>query len=204
MEKLIGKPRAEVDLVAPYFVPGAEGTNEFVSWAERGVKIRILSNSLEATDAVPAVHAFYAKRRKPLLEAGIKLYELRRLAPVVEPRGGRRSSGSSPSSLHAKTFSVDGEHVFVGSFHFDPRSADLNTELGFIIDSPVLARGIANAFDNRVATIAYEVRLSENGDLYWLEYREDGWVRHDTEPGTPIYRRAGVWFFSLLPIEWLL
>lgn len=204
LQTLIGKPRAEMDLVAPYFIPGAEGTREFVALAERGVKLRILSNSLEATDAVPAVHAFYAKRRKPLLKAGIKLYELRRLAPVVEPRRDRRSSGSSPSSLHAKTFAVDGEQVFVGSFHFDPRSADLNTELGFIIDSPSLAKGIAAAFDKRVVLTAYEVRLAENGELYWLERSGDGSVRHDREPGAPFYRRAGVWFLSLLPIEWLL
>jgi putative cardiolipin synthase len=204
LENLMGRPEAEMDLVAPYFVPGEEGTGEFVSWAEQGVRIRILTNSLEATDAVPAVHAFYAKRRKALLEAGIKLYEMRRLLPVVEPRRDRRSSGSSPSSLHAKTFSADREHVFVGSFHFDPRSADLNTELGFIIDSPVLAKGIANAFDKRVLSTAYEVRLSDDGDLYWLEYREKGVVRHDTEPGTPFYRRVGVWLLSFLPIEWLL
>jgi putative cardiolipin synthase len=61
LEKLIGKPRVDMDLVAPYFVPGAQGTNEFVAWAGRGVKIRILSNSLEATDAVPAVSCLLCK-----------------------------------------------------------------------------------------------------------------------------------------------
>jgi putative cardiolipin synthase len=204
LERIIGEPRAEADLVAPYFVPGVEGTDELVALAQRGVKIRILSNSLEATDAVPAVHAFYAKRRKPLLKARIKLYELRRLTPVVEPRRGRRSSGSSPSSLHAKTFWVDGERVFVGSFHFDPRSAELNTELGFVIDSPALAQRFKAGFDKRLPISAYEVRLSEKGDLYWLEYQNDGWVRHDTEPGTTFFRRTQVWLLSLLPIEWLL
>jgi putative cardiolipin synthase len=204
LETLMGKLQVEMDLVAPYFVPGEEGTEDFVSWAEQGVKIRILTNALEATDAVPAVHAFYAKRRKALLEGGVRLYEMRRLLPVVEPKRDRPSSGSSPSSLHAKTFSVDREHVFVGSFHFDPRSADLNTELGFVIDSPVLATQIATAFDDRVALLAYEVRVSEDGELYWLEHGEDGWARHDTEPGTSFFRRAQVWFLSLLPIEWLL
>ena len=204
LEKIIGEPRAEADLVAPYFVPGEEGTDELVALAQRGVRIRILSNSLEATDAVPAVHAFYAKRRKPLLKAGVKLYELRRLTPVVEPRRERRSSGSSPSSLHAKTFWVDGERVFVGSFHFDPRSAELNTELGFVIDSSALAQRFKAGFDKRLPISAYEVRLSEEGDLYWLEYRDDGWARYDTEPGTSPFCRAQVWFLSLLPIEWLL
>ena len=216
LEKIIGPPEIEVDLVAPYFVPGAEGTEEFVALVQRGVKIRILSNSFEATDAVAAVHAFYAKRRKALLKGGVELYELRRLAPVVEPRGNGSptgssgssgsagSRGSSSSSLHAKTFSVDRARVFIGSFHFDPRSAELNTELGFVIDSPALAQEIENAFDNRISAYAYEVRLSNEGDLYWIEQRDGKVVRHDTEPGTSVWERAGLRFLSLLPIEWLL
>ena len=216
LEKVIGAPEFEVDLVAPYFVPGADGTDEFVALAERGVRIRILSNSFEATDAVGAVHAFYAKRRKALLKGAVELYELRRLAPVVQPRGNGSPTGSSgssgsagsgdssSSSLHAKTFSVDRARVFIGSFHFDPRSADLNTELGFVIDSPALARQIRTVFDERIADYAYQVRLSEDGDLYWIEYRDGQWVRHDTEPGTSVWERAGLRFLSLLPIEWLL
>jgi cardiolipin synthase C len=204
LKEIIGEPQIELDLVAPYFVPGEEGTDSFIAVAERGVKIRILSNSFEATDAVAPVHAFYAKRRKPLLKGGIKLYELRRLAPTVEARKDRQPSGSSSSSLHAKTFSVDHARVFIGSFHFDPRSADLNTELGFVIDSPALARQIRTVFDERIADYAYEVRLSEDGDLYWIEYRGGQRVQHDTEPGTSVWERAGLRFLSLLPIEWLL
>jgi putative cardiolipin synthase len=204
LEKIIGEPKAEVDLVAPYFVPGAEGVDEFVALSKRGVNIRILSNSLEATDAVAAVHAFYAKRRKALLEGGIKLYELRRLAPAVEARRNGDPSGSSASSLHAKTFSVDRARVFIGSFHFDPRSAELNTELGFVIDSPALAQQIRAAFDNRIAAHAYEARLSDDGQLYWVERRNGELVRHDTEPGTSVWQRARVCFMGVLPIEWLL
>ena len=210
LEKIIGEPAAEVILVAPYFVPGAEGVDAFVGLAKRGVKIRVLGNSWEATDAVAAVHAFYAKRRKPLLEGGIKLYELRRLAPAVEREknpglsGGAGVSGSSVSSLHAKTFSVDRARVFVGSFHFDPRSAELNTELGFVIDSTALAAQISATFDKEIAANAYEVRLSDTGELYWIERRGEESVRHDSEPGMSSCQRAGPCFVSVLPIEWLL
>ena len=131
------------------------------------MKIRVLTNSLEATTALVAVHAFYAKRRKPLLEGGIRLYELRRLSPVVGASKNDGPSGSSSSSLHAKTFSVDRARVFIGSFHFDPRSAELTTELGFVIDSPALAQAIENAVDRRISAGAYEVRLSDDGKLYW-------------------------------------
>jgi putative cardiolipin synthase len=94
--------------------------------------------------------------------------------------------------------------VFIGSFNFDPRSAKLNTELGFVIESPALAQQIEAAFNGRIPAEAYEVRLSDTGDLYWIERREGKPLRHDTELGTSFWQRAGVWFVSLLPIEWLL
>jgi putative cardiolipin synthase len=99
---------------------------------------------------------------------------------------------------------VDRSWVFIGSFNFDPRSANLNTEMGFVINSPALAQRIAAAFASSVPANAYEVRLSGTGELYWIERREGEGVRHDTEPGTSFWQRAGVWFLSLLPIEWLL
>ncbi len=114
------------------------------------------------------------------------------------------SGSSSGSSLHAKTFSVDSQRVFVGSFNFDPRSMHLNTELGFVIDSPALARGIRERLEQQLPHRAYRVMLSEDGNLYWLEQRGDEVVRHDVEPGTSAWLRAFVWFVSLLPIEGML
>ena len=93
---------------------------------------------------------------------------------------------------------------FVGSFNFDPRSRKLNTELGFVIDSPPLAQEIEAAFNSTIPANAYEVRLSDTGQLYWIGRRDGEVVRHDTEPGTSAWLRAAVWFLSLLPIEWLL
>nr|WP_026076212.1 phospholipase D family protein [Noviherbaspirillum massiliense] len=200
----IGDPTAAVDLVSPYFVLSAPSLALFTGLAKQGVKIRVLTNSLEATD-VAAVHAGYAKRREALLETGVTLYELRRLSSAAAPRRPRgRLGSSSASSLHAKTFAVDHARAFVGSFNFDPRSAKLNTEMGFLIDSPALAQRIETVFDTRVPEDAYEVRLAKNGQLVWIE-REDGrMVQHDTEPGTGFWLRAEIWFLSLLPIEWLL
>jgi cardiolipin synthase C len=205
LKDTMGEPAAELALVSAYFVPAA-GTGAFSALAERGVKVTVLTNSLEATDVVP-VHAGYAKRRKSLLEAGTALYELRRLSPDtwgVKHVGLGGSTGSSASGLHAKTFSVDRSRVFIGSFNFDPRSAKLNTEMGVVIDSPALAQRIAAAFDSSIPANAYAVRLSDAGGLYWLECRDGQCVRHDTEPGTSFWQRAGVWFLSLLPIDWLL
>lgn len=199
---ILGKPQENVELISPYFVPAAAGTEAFAALAKRGVQVRVLTNSLAATDVV-AVHAGYAKRRKALLAAGVKLYEMRPTASNVGGEG-RGPFGSSASSLHAKTFAVDGSRVFIGSFNFDPRSAHLNTELGFVIESPTMALAIERAFDNTIPARSYEVMLDESGDLYWLEQQAGAQLRHDTEPQTSIWTRAGVWLLSLLPIEWLL
>jgi putative cardiolipin synthase len=203
LKKTMGEPVSELNLVSPYFVPTQAGTDAFVELARSGIKVRVLTNSLEATD-VAAVHAGYAKHRKALLEAGVSLYELRRLTQASARRRVLGLSGSSASSLHSKTFSVDRSRVFVGSFNFDPRSASLNTEMGFVIDSPVLARRIFAAFDERMPAEAYEVRLSPEGQLYWLERRGKAVVRHDVEPGTSLGERAIVSVMSMLPIDWLL
>lgn len=168
----------------------------------------MLTNSLEATD-VPVVHSGYAKRRAALLRAGIALYELKR---GVDPRAasemhllqGSVRAGGSGASLHTKAFTVDGARVFVGSFNFDPRSAKLNTEMGFVIDSPALAQSMAQVLDRRLALSAYRVRLSDRGELQWAETVEGREVVHDEEPGTTFWRRLGVSILSLLPIEWLL
>lgn len=203
LREIIGDPVSDLELVASYLVPGNTGTESFVSMAKRGVKVKILTNSLEASD-VPAVYSGFAKRRKPLLKAGITLYEMRRLSPDIGESKLAGPLGSSGSSLHAKTFSVDRSRFFVGSFNFDPRSRKLNTELGFVIDSPALAQRIEAAFHDSIPANSYEVRLSNTGKLYWIERRGDGVVRHNTEPGTSWWLRAAVWFLSLLPIEWLL
>jgi putative cardiolipin synthase len=202
--RTIGRPEKTLDLVSPYFVPGDEGAAALVALAGRGVQVRILTNSLASSD-VSAVHAGYAKHRHDLLRAGVRLYELKPTA-IREAHGQNGGLGSSSSSgLHAKTFAVDRQRIFVGSFNFDQRSARLNTEMGLVIDSPALAQGLAELFDTGVPRAAYEVRLAPDGrGLEWIERTASGETRHDTEPGTTWFRRAGVGVMSILPIDWLL
>ena len=201
--EILGEPTHTLELVSPYFVPTAAGVDIFTKMAEDGVKLRILTNSLDATD-VAAVHAGYMTRRKDLLAAGIELYELRRTAGEVKRNENAGPFGSSGSSLHAKTFAVDDKRVFVGSFNFDPRSALLNTELGFVIESPSMARQISETFDQGIPENSYEVKLSKKGKLYWIEHRDGEQIRHETEPETGVFKRGFVKFISFLPIEWLL
>ena len=149
---------------------------------------------------MPIVHAGYAKRRRKMLKAGVVLYELMRVARV-RSRRDRRLTGSSGSSLHAKTFSVDRARVFVGSFNLDPRSASLNTEMGLVIESPALAAQIAAAFAEEIPARSYRVSLNEAGRLQWLEQHENGAIVHKTEPGVTWWKRVAVRLMALLPIE---
>jgi cardiolipin synthase C len=199
-----GRPDASLDLVSPYFVPGDDGAAALEALAARGVKVRVLTNSLAASD-VKAVYAGYAKRRHNLLRAGVRLFELKPsvAGPSREDKSG--PSTSSSSALHAKTFAVDGSRLFIGSFNFDQRSALLNTEMGVVIASPALARHLNAYFDADVPTVAYEVRLASDGDgLVWIERTAAGETRYDVDPGTTWLRRRQVDMLSILPIEWLL
>ena len=99
----------------------------------------------------------------------------------------------------------DQGRIFVGSFNFDQRLAQLNTELGVVIDSPMLAQRLGAFFDIEVPMVAYEVRLAPKGnDLEWVEKTSSGMTSHETDPGTRCSLRRQVDFLSMLPIEWLL
>jgi putative cardiolipin synthase len=212
--QLMGKPKQSIDLVSPYFVPEQRGYDAFASLRSQGKDVRILTNSLEATD-VAAVHAGYMKWRAPLLKSGVTLYELR-AAPGAPSRksiigtgsgsgsGGSTGSGSSGSSLHAKTFEVDGERIFVGSYNVDQRSRELNTEMGLVVDSPAMARQLSDSFQKNMTERAYQVKLAPDGSLYWIGTQKGVVTRYDTEPGTTFLQRLGVKVLSWLPIDWML
>ncbi len=190
----------------PTSCPRPHGVEAFARLRQAGVRVRVLTNAFEATD-VPAVHAGYAKYRQPLLELGVTLYEMRRLVPEHADQHGRplrQRLGSSGSSLHAKTFAVDGERLFVGSLNFDPRSALLNTELGFLIDSPALAQQVAQAFEHQIPLQSYRVTLTEDGALQWHSGVGDPPPVYATEPHTTWWSRTLVSLLMWLPIEWLL
>jgi putative cardiolipin synthase len=165
----------------------------------------VLTNALAATDVGP-VHAGYSKYREDLLRGGIRIYELKPGANVLKrDRQPDKGIGSSSSSLHAKTFGSDRNRIFVGSFNLDPRSANLNTEMGIVIDSAVLATRLSETLDTAIPLEAYELRLAATGSgLQWVERTAEGEMVHTTEPESSLLRRIWVRFLSILPIEWLL
>jgi putative cardiolipin synthase len=200
----LGNPATQLDVISPYFVPGKQGLATFCAIAQRGVPVRIVTNSLAANDVV-AVHSGYAKWRRRLLECGVTLYELK---PTGEPQSttdkGWKRPGNSSASLHGKVFAMDRARAFVGSFNLDPRSVTLNTEMGFVVDSPALAGRISTALDQRVAGGAYEVRLGKEGKLQWIERVGDSPSVYNDEPDASASRAWAAWLLSKLPIEHLL
>lgn len=202
MVKVLSKAKHQVRMVSPYFVPTQNGVQQIESMLERGVRFQVLTNSLAATD-VPAVHAGYQRRRRRLLTAGATLYELRRTEEVPQNRVlpyFRRSA----TSLHAKTVTVDERSVFVGSFNFDPRSAQINTEAGLIIESPQLAKRIIEIFDHELPLRAYQVRLNRFYKLYWVDRSHVPVRRIYREPDAGLRRRFVVWLTARLPVDHLL
>jgi cardiolipin synthase C len=205
LARRMGSPQKRLDIISPYFVPGAVGTDMLAEMSRRGVQVRVLTNSLASSDE-RVVHAGYLKRRMDLLRAGVQLYELKPSAAKSSLRVRGRFGPAKVSGLHAKVYAVDGARIFVGSFNFDQRSAHLNTEMGLVIDSPSAAKQLADAFETEALDIAYELRIAPDGvNLQWIERTPSGaTVMYEVDPETSAWQRLQVGFLAGLPIDWLL
>jgi len=204
LRTLLGSPSKKLTIISSYFVPTKDGVNTLVALAESGIEIKILTNSFDATD-VTAVHSGYSQWRPSLLRAGVKIYELKSTASE-EKRENKlwKARSQSSTSLHAKAFAVDDYQVFIGSYNVDPRSANINTEMGVIINDDELATQLHGALSDDLLNQAYEVKLLENGDLQWHTMEKDKKVIYDSEPRVDVSDHVWLTIMSWLPIDWLL
>lgn len=188
----------ELIIISPYFVPLKGGIAGLSEIQNSGVQITIITNSLAANNQF-TVHSGYAPSRKPLLNAGVRIYEVR---PDADVSGTEFVNASgAKATLHTKAFIVDDKEVFIGSFNFDPRSANINTELGVIIRNPELALAYAALIDEALQTQTYEVFLNEKGEVRWRGYKDGQEVIYDKEPETTWGQRFAVGFVRILPIK---
>ncbi len=194
----------ELIIYSPYFVPGNAGTSFLTDLVRRGVRVRILTNSLASTD-VSIVHAGYAKYRKRLLRGGVEMYEMNKKLTKQQRKEKKGAGGSSKASLHAKSFVFDREQVFIGSLNLDPRAVIHNTEIGVVLTSPEIAGGMGKWFDENIGTIAFRLELAQDADgseeLLWHGLVDGKPVTFDTEPYTGFWKRLGIGFLGLFPIE---
>ncbi|HEX9300734.1 MAG TPA: phospholipase D family protein [Casimicrobiaceae bacterium] len=198
----------ELIIVSPYLVPGETEMALISRLRDRGVRVRILTNSLASTD-MPIAHAGYIRYRVPLLEAGCDLYEVRPVPGEPEAHGLVRSGGSGQFGLHAKVFVIDRQRVFVGSMNFDQRSLAINTEIGLIIDSPQIADEIAGRFEAITQPansyrLALEPAAAAGPAVEWMTMEGGKTVKFSSEPDVDAGKLALIDLLSLLPLDRLL
>ncbi len=194
----IERANEELIIISPYFVPLKSGIEGLTNLQARGVQVRVITNSLAANNH-SIVHSGYAPSRKPLLAAGVEIYEVRPDAAVEGVDRG--SPGASLATLHTKGFLIDRRETFFGSFNWDPRSVDINTELGVIMKSPALSQQVAESIDAKLDSHTYKVVLNEKGKIRWLDRAGDEEIKLDKEPQTSWWRRFTVGFYRMLPIK---
>lgn len=183
-------------LVSAYFIPTQALTDAIERAIARGVRVRILTNSLGSNNHVSA-HAAYVAHRPALLRAGAELYELRSDAASRALYLDDSSTGSV-LGLHEKSVLFDNCCLFVGSANLDPRSLRQNTEVGMLIDSPLLNARVRHLLELDLRPEnAWRVELQDNGGVVWIG--EQGAQSHT--PPASFFLRAESWFFGLLPIE---
>lgn len=183
-------------IVSPYFVPLKSGVKFLADLQQRGVDVTVITNSLAANNQF-TVHGGYAPSRKPLLEAGVKIYEVR---PDADVSGTEFVDASgAKATLHTKAFLVDDLHSFIGSFNFDPRSANLNTELGVIIHDAGLARQFSDRVNESLKQQTFEVFLNEKGKLRWRGFHNGQETIYEKEPETTWGQRFSAVLARIMP-----
>ncbi len=192
---LLLSARREVLITNAYIIPDALFLDDLRTLRARGVTVRILTNSLASHD-VPAVNSHYEGWRRPILETGAALHELRadpavqaQLVDTAPVRGGF-------VGLHTKEMVIDRERSFVGSMNLDPRSEVINAEMGVLIDNAPLARALAEAMERDMSgDNSWRVDLGADGALRWTSAA--GTL--ERQPARSAWQRVENLFFKLLP-----
>jgi cardiolipin synthase C len=187
--KLVQNARVRIVIQSPYLVLSDKAMDLFRQVTARGIAVRINTNSLASTDNLAAFSG-YRNQRDRLLKMGLQIYEYKP-APEVQLKLMQRSpaaTGKSPIfSLHAKTLVIDSKTVYIGTFNFDPRSENLNTEVGAIIHDAALARAVE-------ASIETDMAPGNSWDA----------AKDDPDQYVSLAKRSKARLFQLMPIKPLL
>ncbi len=185
----------EIIIVTPYFVPQRERVDLLVRTRARGVRVVVITNSLSSTNH-PIVHGGYFPRRLELLRGGVELYEARADRVLSDVTGEPYAL-----TLHAKALIADRRIVYIGSLNQDPRSIDINSEMGVLIDSPELANQLVTAMDALAPTYLYRLDLDAEGGIEWQGQEGDRLQLWTSDPNASALRHIVAWLGFLLPIE---
>ncbi|MEO5660660.1 MAG: phospholipase D family protein [Polaromonas sp.] len=188
--QLMSQAKTDLLIVSPYFVPGQLMMSQFAELRRRGVRVRVLTNSLASNDA-PAAHVGYARYREALLAMGIEMYEMRAeqegtitsFGSGTGSTGG--STGGSRASLHAKVVVMDGRLLVVGSMNLDLRSKLQNSEVAIIIRNRALAQEATRMVEPALTGGAYHVELADER-LVWRAPPGSGLKDSSFEPDASV------------------
>lgn len=207
MNAMKGQVKEEILVEAAYYIPRESMVSGAAELSKKGIRLRLLTNSMATNDGAAAFSG-YSSHREDLIRNGVELYELR---PDL---GTQRKfwsllAGKSTATLHTKTAVVDRKVTIIGSYNSDPRSADINTEMVLVIESPELAEKVIEFMDVGVdPSNSYHLVLEnetgdgdDDGELTWVSVENGNEVREDSDPKSGFWRPVSAWFMSLLPID---
>lgn len=197
MHKRIDRVEQELLIESAYFIPFKDGVAYAKALVDRGVRFRVLTNSLASNDVIPAF-AGYSISRRGLVKVGVELNELR-----YEPGPARKRQlpAGSKAGLHTKTMVFDRKAVFIGSFNLDARSSTINTEAGLYVESAALAAQVVEYLDEGAdPEVSYRVLMDDNGELYWVASDDGNPLRYDTDPLSTPEQRFKAQFWTIMPI----
>jgi putative cardiolipin synthase len=193
---IIDAARVEVLIVSAYLIPTPALEGAVQRAVERGVRIRMLTNSIRSNNHLTA-HSAYRNHIRTLLDSGAELHEVRidatdrdiyMLSPIEEKK----------LALHAKALVIDNDKVFIGSANLDPRSLRINTEMGFLIESEALNAEVRKAMTPDFSTTnSWQLQLDEQDKVVWVSHD----VTLTEQPAGSMLQRIEDWFFSHLPLE---
>lgn len=188
--------REEILLVSAYLIPTPKLTEALADALRRGVKVRILTNSLRSNNHL-AAHSAYRKHIEELIDLGVDLYEVRAEAKdrgrYMEPPIDAKRLG-----LHAKVTVIDDSHTIIGSANLDPRSLKLNTEMALLVESRSLNQGVRRSLEvDFHPRNAWRLSRGADGRLNWTG--DDRVLT--TQPADSSWQRLEDWFLGTLPVE---
>jgi putative cardiolipin synthase len=193
---------SEFVIETAYLIPADEGLANAAAMTARGVRLRILTNSMSSNNHL-TVHAHYKKYRKRMIEAGIELHELRP-DPEILARFKEEHDrvATSRAGLHSKAFVVDRRLSMIGSYNMDPRSRIWNSEIGLLIDSEEFAEQVLEIMETDLDPAnSYRVTLDDTGNLVWTAQGPDGPITWQTEPETTAWQRFIMRLMRWIPME---
>jgi phosphatidylserine/phosphatidylglycerophosphate/cardiolipin synthase-like enzyme len=195
--QLMDGAKQDVLIVSAYFVPGTLVMEHLRRLKARGVRVRVLTNSLASTDA-PAAHAGYVRYRKELLGLGVELHEMRAEQPAgrgsanagLGSKGGGSKAGGSRASLHSKAVMIDGRLSVIGSMNLDLRSHSKNSEVALVIRSAAFTRAATAQVENMIAHGAWRLELQGGHRIAWRAPPGAPFKDGRNEPGATLKQRA--------------